>query len=107
MSEQLKYFGKMEKFNEIIKGDQLTLVDFYATWCGPCQMLKEELEELEKDNRFKIVKVDVDESEQTANDFNVDAVPSVFLLKDGKIIDSFMGYMPAKLILKKFERHFN
>lgn len=85
----------------------LVLVDFYATWCGPCQMLKEELEELEKDNRFKIVKVDVDESEQTANAFNVDAVPSVFLLKDGKIIDGFMGYMPANLIIKKFEKHFN
>lgn len=84
-----------ENFNELTnKG--LVLVDFYATWCGPCQMLKRELEELDGDKRFKIVKVDVDEAEQTANRFNIDAVPNVFLLNNGKVVNSFMGYRTAE-----------
>lgn len=93
-----------ENFNKLT-GEGLVLVDFYATWCGPCQMLKRELEELDGDNRFKIVKVDVDEAEQTSNRFNIDAVPNVFLLNDGKVVDSFMGYRTAEDMLGWLQPH--
>lgn len=93
-----------ENFNKLTS-EGLVLVDFYATWCGPCQMLKRELEELDGDDRFKLVKVDVDEAEQTSNKFNIDAVPNVFLLKDGKVVDSFMGYRTAEDMLSWLKPH--
>lgn len=93
-----------ENFNKLTEKG-LVLVDFYATWCGPCQMLKRELEEMDGNSRFKIVKVDVDEAEQTANRFNIDAVPNVFLLNNGKVVNSFMGYRTAEDMLGWLQPH--
>jgi thioredoxin 1 len=69
------------------------LIDFYATWCGPCQMLSPILEKISNENKnIKIFKVNVDDEMELAQKFNVTSIPSVFLLKYGKIIDHFLGF---------------
>ena len=107
MSEQLKYFGKMEKFNEIIKGDQLTLVDFYATWCGPCKMMHPVLEQLKHDlgDNIRILKLDVDKTEALAMQYRIQSVPTLMLFRCGENIWPQSGAMrldELKDVIKKY-----
>lgn len=85
-------------FDDNIKGDK-TLVDFFATWCGPCKMLSVELEMLAKENNsLKIVKVDVDKCPNIARKFGIMSVPTLLLYKDGNMVDKKAGYMPVENI---------
>lgn len=85
-------------FDDNIKGDK-TLVDFFATWCGPCKMLSVELEMLAKENNsLKIVKVDVDKCPNIARKFGIMSVPTLLLYKDGNMVDKKTGYMPVENI---------
>ena len=79
---------------EINKTDKLALVDFYATWCGPCSALAPILEEIEKKFSEKLVllKANVDDNKVNAEKFKVDLIPSIKLFKNGQIIDSFTGF---------------
>ena len=74
-----------EEFREEIKNG-VTLVDFFATWCGPCKMLAPVLEELatEMEGKAKIIKVDIDESAELADEFRISSVPTMMIFKDGK-----------------------
>ena len=85
-------------FDDNIKGDK-TLVDFFATWCGPCKMLSVELEMLAiENNSLKIVKVDVDKCPNIARKFGIMSVPTLLLYKDGNMVDKKTGYMPVENI---------
>jgi len=86
---------------------QLVLVDFWATWCGPCQTLVPLLEKLadEYKGKFILAKVDVDQSQQLAGHFGVRSVPTVKLVKDGQIVDEFTGVIPDTEIRKKLDTH--
>lgn len=87
-----------ENFKEMI-GDDLVLVDFFATWCGPCKMLGPVLEELDNDRAgVKIVKVDIDENQSLAREYGVMSVPTLFLMKNGNIVSQKTGYMPKELL---------
>ena len=70
----------MEKFNDVINSDQLTLVDFYATWCGPCKMMHPVLEQLKADlgDSIRIIKLDVDKSGDIAEAYRIQSVPMLF-----------------------------
>lgn len=84
--------------NELVK-EGVTVVDFFATWCGPCKMLAPVLEELESDRSdFKIVKVDIDKEEALARSYGVMSVPTLILFKDGKEIAKKVGFMPKELL---------
>ena len=85
----MKILTKNDNFDELIKED-LTLVDFYADWCGPCKMLIPHLEELSKE--YNIVKVNVDEFEDLARRFRIMSIPALFLFKNGEVIDNKIGY---------------
>lgn len=76
------------------------LVDFWASWCGPCMMLKPVLEKIanELDNKFVLAKVNVEENKEFASKYSVMSIPSVKLFKDGKIIDEFTGAQPEETI---------
>lgn len=89
------------QFNELVK-QGLTLVDFYADWCGPCKMLSPILEELSEEYKdIKFVKVNCDDDMALAERFGIMSIPAVFLFKDGNILKTSGGYKP-KVDMKKF-----
>ena len=96
------HINEEEKFNEEIKQGKV-FVDFFATWCGPCQMLAPVLEEMDQKGEFgdiKVIKVDVDEAPEIAGRFNVQSIPTLLLLEDGKVVDTRLGFMPKPMLLK-------
>lgn len=91
-----------QEFNEAIKKGK-AFVDFFATWCGPCQMLAPVLEDMDRNGDFgdiKVIKVDVDEAPEIAGRFGIQSIPTLLLMQDGKIVDSRLGYMPKPMLLK-------
>ena len=78
----------MENFNDIIKSNQLTLVDFYATWCGPCKMMHPVLEQLKEDlgESIRIIKIDVDKNEAISTQYRIMSVPTFMLFKNGEAV---------------------
>ena len=78
----------MESFNDVISSDQPVLVDFYATWCGPCKTMHPILSELKQrtGDRLRIIKVDIDRYQETAQRFNVQAVPTLMLFRNGQCL---------------------
>ncbi|MBE6326937.1 MAG: thioredoxin [Bacteroidales bacterium] len=78
----------MENFSDIIKSDKLTLVDFFATWCGPCKMMHPILEQLkgEMGDSIRILKIDVDDNEDLSMQYNIQSVPTLMLFKNGEIV---------------------
>ena len=76
----------MEKFNEIINGNQITLVDFFATRCGPCKMMHPVLEQLKEDlgDGIRILKIDVDKNQALSEAYRIQSVPTLMLFKEGK-----------------------
>lgn len=85
----------------------VVLVDFWANWCGPCKMIAPVLEELDAEmgDKIKIVKVDVDENQETAAKFEVMSIPSLFVLKDGQVVDKTLGYQPKEALVALVSKH--
>ncbi len=79
---------------EVLDFEGKVLVDFWATWCGPCQMLTPVMEELsiELEGKVKIVKVNVDEEQDLSSQYNVSSIPTVILFNKGQIVDTLIGY---------------
>ena len=91
----IKHLNNSNEFeNEVKEG--LVIVDFYADWCGPCQMLAPVLEDLEKETSIKIVKINVDEIPDLARQFRIMSIPTLMLFKDGKFTKKELGYMPIE-----------
>lgn len=88
------------KFEEEVKGE-LVLVDFYADWCGPCQMLAPELERLSDELGVKVVKINVDEVSEVARRFRIMSIPTLLLYKNGEQVKRQSAYMPFEQ-LKEF-----
>ena len=86
-----------ESFDKALQGDKLVMVDFWATWCGPCRMLGPVIEKLADQYEGKAVigKVNVDEQQELAVRYGVMSIPTVIFFKDGKEIDRKVGVMPA------------
>ena len=82
-------------FEKEVQGD-LVIVDFYADWCGPCQMLAPVLEQLDGELPVKIVKINTDFVPEIARMFRVMSIPTLLLFKDGKFVKRDMGYMPIE-----------
>lgn len=76
--------------SEVLDFDGKILVDFWAPWCGPCQMLTPIMEEIS--STVKVVKVNVDEQPELATQYNVSSIPTVFLFNKGQLVDTFIGF---------------
>lgn len=92
----------MENFDqEVMKSDKPVLLDFWASWCGPCQMLAPTIEEIADERTdIKVGKVNVDEQAELASQFRVMSIPTLVVIKDGKIINQAMGVRPKSQILE-------
>ncbi|MEX0890966.1 MAG: thioredoxin [Gemmatimonadota bacterium] len=92
---------------EIEGADGLSMVDFWAAWCGPCRMVAPVVEQLaqEYEGRLKVAKLDVDANQQTAAKFNIRSIPSILLFKDGKHVDTVVGAVPKNLLERKIQEH--
>ena len=94
----LKHVNNRDEFNELVK-EGTVLVDFFATWCGPCKMLSPVLEEVSEESNVLIVKVDVDEAGPLAAQYGIQAVPTLMLFKNGQRVDVRMGYQNKNQLL--------
>ncbi len=85
----------MEKFNDIINGNQLTLVDFFATWCAPCKVMHPVLEQLKEyvGEEIRIIKIDVDKNQALSNAYGIQSIPTLMLFKSGKMLWRQSGAM--------------
>lgn len=85
----------MENFNDIINGNQLTLVDFFATWCGPCKQMHPVLEQLKasEGENLRIIKLDVDKNEALASAYRIQSVPTLMLFRNGELLWRQSGAM--------------
>ena len=92
-------------FKSEIKNRKLVLVDFYATWCGPCGMQAKVLDKLETSRSVDvdIVKVNVDEAPMTALEYDIDSIPTLMIFKDNKLIKRIVGYTGEDELLKIIE----
>ena len=86
---------RMEKLNEIINGSQLTLVDFFATWCGPCKMIHPVLERLKEEmgDSLRIIKIDIDKNEALMEQYRIQSVPTLMLFRKGDALWRQSGAM--------------
>ncbi len=92
---------------EVEQHEGLTMVDFWAGWCGPCHMVAPIVEEIAEDydGRVKVAKLDVDANQNTAMRFAVRSIPSILFFKDGKHVDTMVGVVPKPHIVEKIEQH--
>ena len=96
-----------KSFKEIIHGSQPVLVDFFATWCGPCQMLAPVLKQVKDKlgDKITIIKIDVDKNQELASVYNVRGVPTMLLFKEGKQLWRQSGVLSVDEITKIIESH--
>jgi thioredoxin 1 len=91
--------------NEVSQG--VVLVDFWAPWCGPCKMIAPVLEEVDRElgDKVKIVKVNVDDNQETAGKYGVMSIPTLFVFKNGEVVDKVVGYQPKEALVSLLNKH--
>jgi thioredoxin 1 len=95
-------------FADVIeKGSGLSIVDFWAAWCGPCRMVAPVIEQLarEFEGRLQVAKVDVDANQEIAMRYNIRSIPSILFFKDGRHVDTVVGAVPKAYLERKINEH--
>lgn len=94
---------EQENLEELVK-EGISVVDFFATWCGPCKMLSPVLEELAKEkSEIRFIKVDIDQQENLARQYGVMSVPTLLFFKDGVLVGQSVGFLPKEVLKQKIE----
>ena len=90
-------------FDELLQSEKLVIVDFWATWCGPCRMLSPLLDEVEAEmeDQVEVVKVNVDDADEIAMRFRIMSIPTLLFFKNGAMVDRSVGAMPKSALVDK------
>ena len=90
-------------FDELLQSEKLVIVDFWATWCGPCRMLSPLLDEVEAEmaDKVAVVKVNVDDADEIAMRFRIMSIPTLLFFKNGAMVDRSVGAMPKSALVDK------
>lgn len=93
-----------DNFNEVKNSEKTVLLDFYADWCGPCQMVSPIVDEIAEENpKYLVGKINVDEQEELAQDFGVFSIPTLVVMKNGEVVNQVSGARPKHQILSLLE----
>ena len=92
-------------FSELLLGNKLIIVDFWATWCGPCRMLSPILDEVEEEmaGQISVVKVNVDDADEIAAKYRIMSIPTLLFFKNGQLVDKTVGAMPKAVLVEKIK----
>ncbi|MFZ1529998.1 MAG: thioredoxin [Ferruginibacter sp.] len=92
---------------EVLDSDKLTVIDFWAEWCGPCRAIGPVIEELSKeyDGKVKVGKVNVDNNPQVSMNYGITSIPAILFIKNGQVVDKLVGAQPKANFVKKIEAH--
>ena len=92
--------------SEVIDSDKLTIVDFYADWCGPCRKLAPIVEEIEQElsDKIKFTKINTDENIEVAKEYQVSGLPTLLVINNGKVVERMVGLMPKSSIITNIEK---
>ena len=92
---------------EVINSDKLSVVDFWAEWCGPCRAIGPVIEELSKEyeGKVKVGKVNVDNNPQVSLNYGITSIPAILFIKNGEVVDKLIGAQPKSNFVKKIEAH--
>ena len=86
---------------EVEKSDKVVILDFWASWCGPCRMMSPIIDEIANENKeLKVCKVNVDEEQELAKQFNIMSIPTIVVMKDGNVINQVVGVVDKSEVLK-------
>lgn len=93
--------------NEVLKNESITVVDFWAPWCGPCRKMGPVLDEIagEFDGKIKVAKINTDENLKIAKEYQISGLPSIVIFKNGEAKETLVGLMPKSAIVSNIEKH--
>ena len=101
-----KFLETEQEFKELLKGEKPVLVDFFATWCGPCKLMLRVIDDYsQRPQDLEIIKVDIDKFKDLAVAYNIRSVPTLKIIKDGEEVGSSAGYKPSEELKSFLEKH--
>jgi thioredoxin 1 len=107
MSANVSAVSALDFEGEVLKSDKLVVVDFWAEWCGPCKMIAPLLDEVAKElpDKVKIVKVNVDNDQQLAQQYGIYNIPTLLFFKGGQVLEQVVGTAAKKVLVEKINAH--